>query len=95
MWGLGVNLLWRVGMTISALGVSFEKDVMWVSLSDGRKLGIPLSWFPRLAAASDNERNLVTISPGGLHWEGLDEDISIASLLAGRGDQTVTPHRAA
>jgi len=82
-------------MTISALEVSFETDLMWVALSDGRRLGIPLSWFPRLAAASDEERHRLTISPGGLHWEGLNEDISIASLLAGRGDQTIHPPRAA
>ena len=68
---------------------------MWVALSDGRKLDVPLSWFPRLARPSDDERRLVTISPGGLHWETLDEDILIAALLAGRGDQTITPPRAA
>jgi hypothetical protein len=82
-------------MIISALEVTFQEDAMWVALSDGRKLGVPLSWFPRLARASEDERRLVTISPGGLHWEALDEDISIAALLAGRGDQTITPPRAA
>ena len=59
---------------------------MWVGLSDGRTLGVPLAWFPRLLRASATDRSAVTLSPMGLHWEGLDEDISVAGLIAGRGD---------
>ncbi len=59
---------------------------MWVDLDDGRTLGVPLAWFPRLLHGSSAERARVSISPSGLHWEGLDEDISIAGILAGRGD---------
>jgi hypothetical protein len=62
---------------------------MWVALSDGRTLGVPLAWFPRLVHGTAEELAEVTISPLGLHWEALDEDISIAGLLAGLGDQTV------
>ena len=62
---------------------------MWVDLSDGRTLGVPLAWFPRLLRATAAQRAAVEISPFGLHWEEIDEDISIAGLLAGRGDQTV------
>jgi hypothetical protein len=61
---------------------------MWVDLSDGRTLGVPLAWFPRLLNATKTEREGVEISRTGLHWETLDEDISIAGLLAGRGDMT-------
>ena len=61
---------------------------MWVSLSDGRTLGVPLAWFPRLLHASREQLENYELSPRGLHWEALDEDISIAGLLAGRGDQT-------
>ena len=61
---------------------------MWLELSDGRTLGVPLAWFPRLLAASAAQRNKFEISTGGVHWEELDEDISVAGLLAGRGDQT-------
>ena len=63
----------KVGMTsfVKATGVRFDDDNMWVELSDGRTLGVPLAWFPRL-----------------FHWEALDEDILIAGLLAGQGDQT-------
>jgi hypothetical protein len=68
--------------------VRFDKDSFWVELSDGRTLGVPLAWFPKLLHASAVEREQVALSTRGLHWEGLDEDISIAGLLAGRGDQT-------
>jgi hypothetical protein len=68
---------------------------MWVDLSDGRTLGVPLAWFPRLLRATPAERARVEISRTGLHWEGLDEDISVAGLLAGRGDLTSKAEHAA
>jgi hypothetical protein len=68
--------------------VRFDDHSMWVELDDGRTLGVPLAWFPRLLHDSDAERKQVVISPSGLHWERLDEDISIAGILAGRGDMT-------
>ena len=67
---------------------------MWVDLSDGRTLGVPFAWFPRLLHASADARSRVEISRIGLHWEDLDEDISIAGLLAGRGDMTKQSERA-
>ena len=70
-------------MSISAVEVHFDDDLMWVSLQDGRQLGVPLAWFPRLMAASAAERAAVEISPFALHWEALDEDISVPALLAG------------
>lgn len=73
-------------MTISPDRVTFDDDTMWVALSDGRTLGVPLAWFPRLLRASKVEREAVTLSPMGLHWEALDEDISVVGLIAGRGD---------
>lgn len=73
---------------IGATGVRFDDDQMWVELDDGRTLGIPLAWYPRLLHGTPELRNQVTISPSGLHWEALDEDISIAGLIAGRRDMT-------
>jgi hypothetical protein len=81
-------------MTISATAVRFDEHTMWVDLSDGRTLGVPLAWFPRLLHASPDARQRVEISRLGLHWEELDEDISIAGLLAGRGDMTKQSERA-
>jgi hypothetical protein len=82
-------------MTISATSARFDEDNMWVELADGRTLGVPLAWFPRLLRATPAERNQVEISRVGLHWEALDEDISIAGLLAGRGDVTSSTEHAA
>ncbi len=73
---------------VKATSVRFDQDSMWVDLSDGRTLSVPLAWFPRLLRASPSQREEVTISTRGLHWEELDEDISVEGLLAGRGDQT-------
>ena len=81
-------------MTISATAVRFDDDTMWVDLSDGRTLGVPLAWFPRLLHAAPDVRARVEISRTGLHWDDLDEDISIAGLLEGRGDMTRQAERA-
>lgn len=83
------------GTDVRATAVRFDEDAMWVELDDGRTLGIPLAWFPRLRHGTPAQRAEVRISPSGLHWEGLDEDISIAGLLAGRGDRTLFRRRAA
>lgn len=68
--------------------VRFDADSMWVELSDGRVIGVPLAWFPRLLHATASARRKVRLSSRGLHWEQLDEDISVGGLLAGLGDQT-------
>jgi hypothetical protein len=68
--------------------VRFDEDSFWVDLSDGRVIGVPLAWFPRLLHATEEQRGQVRISSRGLHWEALDEDVSIAALLAGLGDQS-------
>jgi len=72
--------------SVSATRVRFDADSMWVDLSDGRVLGVPLAWFPRLLHGSATQLAEVRISSHGSHWEALDEDISIAGLLAGLGD---------
>lgn len=76
-----------------ATKVSFDADNMWVQLSDGRHLGVPLAYFPRLAGASLAQRKKYLISGGGvgLHWDELDEDISVPALLSGSMDRTANP----
>lgn len=78
-------------MNTSAKSLRFDEQTMWVELADGRVLGVPLAWFPRLLRASPAERGAYRISPSGegLHWEALDEDISVPGLLAGLGDAAV------
>ncbi|HMN74001.1 MAG TPA: DUF2442 domain-containing protein [Rhodoblastus sp.] len=82
-------------MSISASSLRFDDDLMWVELSDGRTLGVPLAWFPRLLHATPAQRLRFEISKKGLHWEELDEDISVDGLLAGRGDLSLGKTRAA
>ncbi len=77
-------------MSILATAIRFDDVTMWVELNDGRTVGVPLAWFPRLLHATPEQRERCRISAtgGGLHWEELDEDISVKGLLAGRGDLT-------
>lgn len=75
--------------------VRFDRDSFWVDLDDGRTIGVPLAWFPRLLHASPEQREKVELSRSGLHWEDIDEDVSIAGLLAGRGDSTRPGRKAA
>ncbi|RQN05283.1 DUF2442 domain-containing protein [Pantoea ananatis] len=82
-------------MTISVKTVRFDESTMWVELSDGRTMGVPLVWFPKLLNASARDRNDFELSKRGIHWDVLNEDISVDGLLAGRGDVTHTPHHVA
>ena len=70
------------------LAVRFDPDSFWVDLEDGRTIGVPLAWFPRLLHATLEQRQQVELSRSGLHWIEIDEDISVTGLLAGRGDMT-------
>ena len=74
--------------------VTFDDASFHVALSDGRALGVPLAWFPRLLHGSASAREDFFISPSGLHWEELDEDIAISTLLAQRWENAA-PARAA
>lgn len=73
-----------------ALKLRFDDDTLWVELADGRTLGVPFAYFPRLLNATPQQREQYTISGGGtgLHWDDLDEDICVAALLAGIGDRS-------
>jgi hypothetical protein len=82
-------------MSISTTTVRFDDHTMWVELTDGRMLGVPIAWFPRLERATQAQREQVEISRTGLHWDAIDEDISIAGLLAGRRDMTKRGDRVA
>jgi hypothetical protein len=75
-------------MSVSPTAVRFDEHTMWVDLTNGRTIGVPLAWFPRLLNATPAQRDKVELGRIGLHWNELDEDISVAGLLAGRGDMT-------
>jgi hypothetical protein len=65
--------------------VSFDDDLMHLALTDGRVLSVPIVWFPVLHEATPEQRAKYEVGGGGvsLHWPELDEDLSVANLLAG------------
>jgi Protein of unknown function (DUF2442) len=67
------------------IGVRFGQDRIWCDLEDGRVIGAPLAWFPRLASASEEQRSKWEKSPAGVrvHWPELGEALSAGSLLRG------------
>lgn len=75
-------------MSTSPKSVRFDDNSLWVELADGRIIAAPLAWFPRLLRATAEQRAKVELSARGLHWDEIDEDISVAGLLAGIGDLT-------
>jgi len=64
--------------------VTFTEDSLCVVLADGREIRVPIEWFPRLRNASQKQRKRWRLIGGGIgiHWEEIDEDISVESLLA-------------
>ena len=74
----------------AALEIWFDSDNLWVALTDGRQLSIPLSFFPRLLNATGEQRLQFEMSGGGtgIHWPEIDEDISVQGLLLGIPDRT-------
>ena len=69
-----------------ARDVTVTEDTLRVDLSDGRSISVPLAWFPRLVHASSEERRRWRLigAGDGIHWDDLDEDISVEGLLAGK-----------
>ena len=83
-----------MNISVKATALEFDRAAMRVELDDGRTLSVPLAWFPRLARATPEQRAnwRIGYSGNGLHWDELDEDISVEGLLAGRGDDTGSAH---
>jgi hypothetical protein len=71
---------------VLALGAKITEDNLSVELADGRTIIVPLAWYPRLTHASAKERSSWRLIAGGrgIHWPQIDEDISVANLLAGQ-----------
>jgi len=76
---------------VHAVDLTIGEDSFTVDLADGRSLTVPMSYFPRILKASPEQRALFIISGGGtgIHWDEIDEDISVSGLLLGIGDRTV------
>jgi hypothetical protein len=69
-----------------ATGAAVSEDALSVELADGRMIAAPLAWYPRLAHATAEERDSWRLIGGGrgIHWPAIDEDVSVANLLAGQ-----------
>ena len=67
------------------VAASFTDDTMSVALEDGRTITVPIAWYPRLMHATAEQREQFDLSPGGIHWDAIDDDISVEGMLAGRG----------
>ncbi len=70
----------------TATAVTIAQDTLIVELSDGRRISVPLTWYPRLLHANEAERSNVRLigSGSGLHWPEVEEDISVESIVRGR-----------
>ena len=64
--------------------VEFTATELVVGLADGRRIATPLDWYPRLQRASAGERENYELSPLGIHWPDIDEDLSVAGMLKGQ-----------
>ena len=64
--------------------VRFDEASMWVTLNDGRVVGVPLAWYPRLLHATPEQLARVELSPSGMHWDEIDEDLSVRGILMGQ-----------
>src|SRR5258708_18863372 len=78
-----------VPTTALAKSVNFDEEMMHVSLTDGRRVSVPILWFPMLREATPEQRTKYEIGAGGtsLHWTELHEHLSIAGLMGGADRQ--------
>ena len=66
------------------VSVDFDDSTMSVALDDGRKITVPLAWYPALLHATPEQRATCWLSPSGVHWDELDEDISVEGMMGVR-----------
>lgn len=69
--------------TPAPVGVEITDAELIVRLADGRTIATPLVWYPPLLQATTEQRRNVVLGPTGIHWPDLDEDLSVAGMLAG------------
>ena len=77
------------------VSVIFTDESLSVTLDDGRMITVPVAWYPRLLNATKEQRLAYELSPGGVHWDEIDEDISVEGMLIGRNEAGIRPRRAA
>jgi hypothetical protein len=75
------------------VGVEFRDGMLLVTLKDGRLIGTPLEWYPKLAAATPEQLAKLELSTFGLHWDELDEDLGVEGMLQGIQPKPREPQR--
>lgn len=81
---VGKNILTSEIMErLKAQHVWFDRERIFMELSDHRVIGCPINWFPRLARATDEQKKGWELIAGGtgVHWEEIDEDLSVEGML--------------
>jgi Protein of unknown function (DUF2442) len=73
----------RYSETNRPVEVIFENGMLIVKLGDGRLIGTPLSWYPKLDTATPDQLNNYELSLDGIHWQELDEDLSVYGMFLG------------
>jgi hypothetical protein len=78
-----MNTLAHKPIAVLATKVWFTNDMLYVLLQDGREIGVPLLWFPRLRKATKEQLSSWRLVGNGIgiHWDNIDEDISVSALL--------------
>ncbi|MEQ9910771.1 DUF2442 domain-containing protein [Pectobacterium polaris] len=79
-------------MSVSIKSARFDAYNIWLQLSDGRTLGVPLAYFPGLQSADAGQLEKFELSPRGIHWDELNEDLSLDGFLSA---QKMQPDRKA
>jgi hypothetical protein len=81
-----ISLTTELFETLTIQQLAITDDTLTVDLSDGRTISVPLAWYPRLQQGSTEERNdyRLIAAGNGIHWNQLDEDISIKNLILGQ-----------
>jgi len=79
-------------VSVSIKSARFDSYNIWLHLSDGRTLGVPLSYFPALEKAGAGQLEKFELSPWGIHWDELNEDLSLEGFLSTQKLQPVS-HR--
>jgi hypothetical protein len=72
------------------VSVGFTDETISATLEDGRTITVPISWYPRLLNATPAQRLDYELSPSGIHWDEIDEDISIEGMLIGRNQSSAS-----
>ncbi len=65
------------------IAAEIRDEMLWVTLKDGRVIGTPLGWYPRLAQATPEQLENFELWAFGIHWPDLDEDLGIEGMLLG------------